>query len=185
MPEVKGKLEPKGYADGVPVYCAYDEIADVEKCIPNPDNPNTHSERQIKLLAKIIKANGWRLSIVISNRSGFITKGHGRLKAAHLLGVNQVPIDYQDYASEAEEWADIIADNRIAELAERDKGKLKDIFGKLDFPDIEITGYTLDEVDSFFDEIDIDEFFTGEEKASSKKKGKMVKCPSCGEEFAA
>ncbi len=33
-----------------------------------------------------------------------------------------VPVDRQDYATEAEEWADLIADNRIAELAQIDGG---------------------------------------------------------------
>lgn len=30
-------------ADNIPVYCAYDEIADITTIIPNPRNPNQHS----------------------------------------------------------------------------------------------------------------------------------------------
>ena len=41
-----------------------------------------------------------------SNRSGFIVKGHCSLAAARLLGVESVPVDYQDYETEAAEWAD-------------------------------------------------------------------------------
>lgn len=31
-----------------------------------------------------------------------------------------MPVDYQNYTNEAEEYADLVADNRIAELAEID-----------------------------------------------------------------
>ena len=69
-------------------------------------------------------------------------RGHGRLAAAMLLGC-KVPVERQDYASEAEEWADLVADNRIAEIASIDTEEmaklLSDLSG-LDI-DIELTGY--------------------------------------------
>jgi len=102
----------------ISIHCAFDEIVDTAALIPNPRNPNQHPENQIHLLAKIIKAQGWRAPITVSTRSGFIVRGHGRLLAAQHLGLEQVPVDRQDYTSEAEEWADLIADNRISELAE-------------------------------------------------------------------
>ena len=34
-----------------------------------------------------------------------------------MLGEESVPVDYQEYASEAVEWADMVADNKIAELS--------------------------------------------------------------------
>jgi hypothetical protein len=42
------------------VFCAHTELVDIEKLVPNPRNPNRHPENQIKLLAKIIRAQGWR-----------------------------------------------------------------------------------------------------------------------------
>ena len=69
----------KGWADEIPVYCAHSDIIDIIEVIPNPRNPNVHKDAQIDLLARIIKAQGWRNPIVISKLSGFITKGHGRL----------------------------------------------------------------------------------------------------------
>jgi hypothetical protein len=89
--------------DGIPVFCAYDELIPIEKAIPNPKNPNQHNESQIALLGNIIQANGWRAAITISKRSGFIVKGHGRRLAALHIESGYVPVDYQDYASEAEE----------------------------------------------------------------------------------
>src|SRR6478609_8453786 len=98
----------------IPVHCAHDEIVAIGQLKPNPRNPNKHPPEQIALLAKIIRAQGWRNPIVVSNRSGLMTKGHARLEAARKLGVKTLPIDRQDYASEKEKWADMIADNRIA-----------------------------------------------------------------------
>ena len=130
--------------DGVPVFCAYDELVPIEKAIPNPKNPNQHSTDQIARLAQIIAATGWRAPVTISKRSGFIVKGHGRRLAAIERGWDFVPVDYQEYASEAEEWADLIADNRLAELSTIDTGLLIDMIGDLDTGEIpvELTGYS-------------------------------------------
>jgi DNA modification methylase len=139
-------MKPKALADGIAVWCSHDEIGPLEKAIENPKNPNKHPEAQIKLLANIIKVQGWRNPITISKLSGFITKGAGRRKAAELLGVSQVPLDYQDYENEAAEYADLIADNRIAELAEPDLDLVKDILESIDGLDAELTGYNLDDL---------------------------------------
>ena len=97
--------EPKAWADGVPVFCAHDAIAKTEELQPNPKNPNKHPDSQVELLAQIIQAQGWRNPITISNLSGMIVKGHGRLMAAKSLGLAEVPVDHQNYSSEAEEYA--------------------------------------------------------------------------------
>lgn len=141
--------EPKALANGVPVYCAHDAIVKVAKLVPNPKNPNTHPDSQIQLLGKIIRQTGWRQPITVSNRSGFIVKGHGRLAAAKLEGFKEVPVDYQNYDSEAQEYADLVADNRLAELAEIDNKMLADIFADIDTGEIplEMSGYTEKEVE--------------------------------------
>ena len=150
MAEYKPEAEPKAWADGVPVFCAHDAIVDVAKLVPNPKNPNQHPDSQIQLLGRIIRQAGWRQPITVSKRSGFIVKGHGRLAAALLEGMKEAPVDYQNYTTEAEEYADLVADNRIAELAETDNRLLADIFAEIDTGEIpmELTGYTEDEVES-------------------------------------
>jgi ParB-like chromosome segregation protein Spo0J len=137
------------HLDGIPVYCRYDEAVDIDKITGHPRNPNKHGDDQIALLAKIIKSSGWRNPICVSNRSGFVIKGHGRLMAARVLGVDQVPVEYQDYESEAAEYNDLIADNRIAELAERDMSIIKDLLEELDTGanDMDMTGYTEAEIE--------------------------------------
>ena len=150
----KTEAKPKAMAGKIPVFCAHDEIVPVEKLVPNPKNPNEHPDEQIDLLAKIIKATGWRQPITVSKRSGFVVKGHGRLLAAIRGGLASVPVDYQEYANEAEEYADLVADNRIAELSEISNDKLRDIFADVDFSEtsIDLTGYTEADLAELLDE---------------------------------
>jgi ParB-like chromosome segregation protein Spo0J len=79
-------VNPKEVIDGIAVMCAYDKLVDIVDVIPNPRNPKQHNERQVELLARIIKSQGWRAPITISNRSEFVVRGHGRLMAAQKLG---------------------------------------------------------------------------------------------------
>ena len=131
------------------VECAFDSMVAVEEIIPNPRNPNKHPKKQIELLAKIIKAQGWRNPIVVSNLSGFVTKGHARLEAAKLLGLTEVPVDFQDYDTPESEMADMLADNRLAELAEPDLPLLKDILIEIDSGalDMDLTGYDAESIE--------------------------------------
>lgn len=109
------------------INCAHTEVVDIDLLVPHPRNPNKHPDKQIQLLAKIMNHQGWRNPIVVSTRSGYIVKGHGRLAAALLNGWKQVPIDRQAYENEADEYADMIADNKIAELADSDELKIQEI----------------------------------------------------------
>lgn len=142
--------KPRAMIGDTPVWCAHDNIINCAELIPNPKNPNTHPEKQIELLGKIITSQGWRMPITVSKRSGFIVKGHGRLEAAIKAGINQAPVDYQDYKNEAVEYADLIADNRLAEIAEIDNSKMAELIAELDEFDIELTGFTEDEIETIF-----------------------------------
>lgn len=108
------------------VECKYDRMVDIDLLVPNHLNANKHPERQIKLLAKIMKQQGWRSPVVISKRSGFVVAGHGRIEAARLNGWTEVPVDDQDFESEAIEYAHLIADNKISALAEHDDSMMID-----------------------------------------------------------
>jgi predicted nucleic acid-binding Zn-ribbon protein len=119
------------------IKCAHTELVDTDLLVPNPRNPNKHPDEQIKLLAKIMKHQGWRSPVVVSKRSGFIVKGHGRLMAAKLNGWTQAPVDRQDYATEADEYADMVADNKIAELSEHDDISIVNSIKELDMVDFD------------------------------------------------
>lgn len=128
-------------AAGIAVLCAFTRLVDVADLRPNPKNPKRHPRRQLDVYAKIL-GNGWRRPIVVSNRSGLIVKGHGAYESARdVLKVQCVPVDFQDYPSEEAELADLLADNKLAELAETDEAALTALLGDLtDKIDLELAG---------------------------------------------
>jgi hypothetical protein len=157
--------------------CSFTKLANIEELIPNPKNPNTHPQAQIELLAKVLKAQGFRQPIVVSKRSGFIVKGHGRLEASKLAGFSQVPIDEQEYENEAQEYADMIADNRLAEISELDNQKLKDLIQELDTGeiDLELTGFANHELEQFMSQYFQDDATSDNEQDAYTKK---IKAPT-------
>jgi len=163
------------------VYCSHTEMRDPASLVEHPRNYNTHPAEQIRLLAKIIKHQGWRNPITVSKRSGYVVKGHGRLAAALQLGCSEVPVDVQEYKDEASEYADMIADNRIAELAEADQDALKGLLTDDVFEgfDLDLTGF---ENTDFLN----DNFSPGTEDDQGKLDELdpvFVKCPKCSEVF--
>jgi len=152
----------------VPVNCSYTTLKDVADLVENPRNPNGHPDSQIELLGKIIANQGWRSPIVVSKRSGFIVKGHGRYQAALKIGASKVPVDEQDYETEAQEWADLIADNRLSELAEIDKSELKDLLLDLDDGDfdMDLTGFLEEDLADLMSEFTEDGDSKGESNTS-------------------
>lgn len=141
-------------ADGIEVWCAYDKLVKVEELIPHPKNPNTHPQNQIKILAQNIRYHGWRHPIVVSKLSGYIVAGHGRLEAAKELGVSIVPVEYQNFASEDNELAVLVGDNRLAELSSLDLNGLQDIidgFKASDFDTI-LAGFEPTDLDALLGE---------------------------------
>lgn len=180
-PQTKAEQPAKATEGFMPaILCAHTKLVPIESLKRHPRNPNTHPDSQIKLLANIIAKSGFRSPIVVSNRSGFITKGHGRLDASELLGLKSVPVDFQDYESDEAEMADMVADNQIASLAEMDRAVLKDILQELDTGafDMLLTGFDLPAIESLMTEFHIPEENTPideDEMANTK-----MECPACG-----
>ncbi len=140
------------------VHCAHDKIIKLADLIPHPKNRNQHPKQQIELLAAIIAKQGWRAPITVSTRSGFIVRGHGRLAAASLLNATHAPVDYQDYVSDDSEIADLIADNRIAELSKVDPNDMRVLLADMDSNsfDMDLTGYTHVEIKEIMIGVDTD-----------------------------
>jgi DNA modification methylase len=105
---------------GMKVKCLYDKLVSVKDLRVHPKNRNKHPDAQIQRLAEILEYQGFRYPIKVSKLSGYITSGHGRLSAAIKNGWIEVPVNYQEYESEAQEYADVQADNAIASWAELD-----------------------------------------------------------------
>lgn len=100
------------------VHCLYDKLVPISELKLNPENRNVHPREQIKRLAEILRFQGWRYPVKVSNQSEMVTAGHGRIEAALYNGWTEVPVNFQDYDTPEMEYADSIADNAIASWSE-------------------------------------------------------------------
>jgi DNA modification methylase len=121
--------------------------------IPYACNSRTHSDEQVTQIASSIKEFGFTNPILIDTDGGIIA-GHGRVKAAALLKLNDVPTITLSGLTEAQKKAYIIADNQLALNAGWDLDMLKlEIEGlqELDF-DTELLGFDKDFLDGLMEE---------------------------------
>lgn len=95
------------------IRCSYTELVPAGKLKPHPENPHKHSDEQIDRLTKLIEYQGIRHPVIVSKKSGFIVVGHGRLESMKRAGLSQIPVDYQDFESDAQEYEFIVSDNAI------------------------------------------------------------------------
>ena len=110
--------------------------------IPYINNSRTHSEQQVQQVAASIKEFGFTNPILIDEDSGIIA-GHGRLQAAQMMGMDEVPTITLEGLTEAQRKAYVIADNQLALNAGWDLDALKvelERLGELDF-DIDLLGF--------------------------------------------
>lgn len=127
---------------------------------PYVNNARTHSPEQIDQIAASIKEFGFVNPILVDER-GVIVAGHGRLAAAHKLGMSQVPVIYLKHLTETQRRGLIIADNRIAMNAGWDEELLKVELEALQIEDfdLDLLGFDPTEIDNilFSDEEDTSE----------------------------
>jgi DNA modification methylase len=119
------------------IRCSYQKLVPLSELKPHPKNRNKHPKEQIARLAQIIDYQGIRHPIKVSLLSGFITSGHGRLEAAHKLELKEFPVDFQEYESEEQEYADLQSDNAIALWSELDLSGINQDLGDLG-PDFDL-----------------------------------------------
>jgi DNA modification methylase len=123
---------------------------------PRASNPRSHSARQIRQIATSVEKFGFVSPILVDARNGIIA-GHGRLAAAKLLRMADVPTVCVGHLTQAQIRAYVIADNKIAENAGWNRTlltlELKELEAELDF-DITVTGFEVAEIDIMLGEID-------------------------------
>ena len=76
-------------------------------------NARTHSKKQIRQIADSIQQFGFTNPVLI-DEAGTILAGHGRVAAATLLGMTEVPCLRLDHMTEDEKRAYVLADNTLA-----------------------------------------------------------------------
>jgi len=140
---------------------------------PSHKNRNAHPDEQIQRLKEVIRYQGFRAPLIISNRTGLLIAGHGRLEAAKGLGMQELPCLFQDFDSAEQEYAAGISDNSIASWSELDLKSIgEDIldFGPSFNTDLlGIKDFVIDPSEKMED---------AEPKVSTP-----IECPSCGHKF--
>jgi DNA modification methylase len=119
-------------------------------------NARTHSKHQIRQIAESIRVFGFTNPVLVDS-SDRIVAGHGRVEAAKLLGITEVPTILLERLTEEQIRAYVIADNKLAENAGWDRSILAIELQHLltldcaDF-DVTITGFEVPEIDLILQE---------------------------------
>src|SRR5207302_8479116 len=112
----------------------------------------------IKQIAASIKEFGF-ISPILIDCDGGIIAGHGRIEAAKLIGMSDVPTVRVDHLTPAQVRAYVIADNRLAENAGWDRRllalELQELSVDANF-DITVAGFETAEVDLLIGELSED-----------------------------
>lgn len=138
------------------------QLVEISKLIPYINNARTHSKEQITKLRSSLREFGFVNPVIIDNDYNVIA-GHGRIEAAKLENIKEVPCVLVDYLTPAQKRAYIIADNRMAMDAGWDEELLKIEIEALQAEafDIDLTGFEELEITALFDtdeEIQEDDF---------------------------
>lgn len=92
--------------------------------VPYAKNARKHSAEQVAQLAGVIREFGFVVPVVIDGDKG-LKAGHGRVLAAQLLGMPEVPAVQLTHLSEKQWRAFVLADNQIALNAKWDDDLLR------------------------------------------------------------
>jgi DNA modification methylase len=116
----------------------------------NSKNPRIHSDKQIRQIGRSIEIFGFSVPVAVDSNLTVVA-GHGRVLAARLLGMDELPTISLTHLTETQVRAFMIADNRLAENSDWDDQLLAEQFKflsevDLDF-DLEDTGFEMGEID--------------------------------------
>ena len=138
-----GSLKPSGSWPAATV-----ELWLVERLKANPRNARIHGSEQIEQIRASLREFGWTMPVLV-RESGMLIAGHGRLEAAKLESIAEVPTIVARGWTEAQCQAYAIADNRLTETSEWSAELLRLELGDLRDAgfDLELTGFDLDELD--------------------------------------
>lgn len=108
------------------------EYWDIDRPIPYENNPRDN-DKAVEKVANSIQEFGFQQPLVV-DAGGVIIVGHTRLKAAQLLGLEQVPVVVAKNLTPAQAQMYRLADNKVAEFSTWDFEKL----------DVELEGLEVD-----------------------------------------
>lgn len=119
------------------------EMWTLDRLHPYANNPRRNDEA-VPALAESIATFGFKVPIV-ARPDGEILAGHTRFKAALRLGLKEVPVLVADDLDDMKAKAYRLADNKVAEAAEWDMGKLEEELADLQDADFDMENFGFDE----------------------------------------
>jgi ParB-like chromosome segregation protein Spo0J len=138
--------------------------------LPAAVNARTHTPDQVTAIAASMVEFGFNDPVEI-DAAGTIVAGHGRVLAAHQLGLVEVPVVVLDHLTDVQRRAYLLANNRLAELAGWDRellGRELTALADLDvnlaavgFSDLDVNALTAPVTDPMAEWQDMPEFQQG------------------------
>lgn len=125
------------------------EYLPVASLRPWPKNARTHSRKQLRQIADSIRRFGFTNPVLIDGEATILA-GHGRVAAAGLLEMAEVPCVRIETMTAAEKRAYVIADNKLALNAGWDEELQALLAVDLVF-NVGLTGFSIPEIDSLIE----------------------------------
>ena len=127
----------------------------IDRLRPYARNAKMHGDDQVAKIAASMAKFGWTVPCMVAD-DGELIAGHGRVLAATLLGLTEVPVIRLGHLDETERRAYGIADNKLTELGEWDEATLRDEIAGLLAEDFDLTllGITDEDLDALLQDPD-------------------------------
>jgi ParB-like chromosome segregation protein Spo0J len=146
------------------------KMVSVNDLTPYAKNPKEHTDKDIDLIIRSIKRNGWGDPILLCPETNEILSGNGRYLAAKKMSLDKVPVVYAPKGLSEKQKADlVIASNKL----------------------VEVSGYN-DNLTALVAEFDLDisdfgmvapthlELLDEEEAVKQEIEKRLCQCPACG-----
>ena len=143
----------------------------------DPNNPRSHSRRQIHQIGRSIETFGFNVPVLIDG-AGKIIAGHGRVMACQQLGWTELPTVCLQHLTPAQAQAFAIADNRLTENSEWDEqllGQQLKVLAAFDLDfDLTLTGFEMVEIDLRIEQLADSGDATGADRLPETNGGPIV-----------
>jgi DNA modification methylase len=125
------------------------EVWPIERLTANPRNARIHGPEQIEQIRASLREFGWTMPVLV-RENGMLIAGHGRLEAAKLDGITEVPTIVARGWTEAQCQAYAICDNKLTDSSHWNEELLRLELGDLQTAgfDLALTGFDQNELDS-------------------------------------
>ena len=131
------------------------EMLPVGSLKPWKTNARTHSKKQVRQLADSIRTFGFTNPVLVDD-AGSILAGHGRVDAARLIGMTEVPCVRLSNLTPEQKRAYVLADNKLALNAGWDEDLLAlELDALMQIEDLEfdigVIGFSIGEIDGLIE----------------------------------